>query len=135
MKGKAVFTPEEATLIKTTIDACREAGRYSNQDLRDTLRKVYKFYISDFDRSGEGFTSADFDRQVLIGNIKIEEEPYEALLDALVNFDYESDEAKAKLKDLKKRAANHTFISNDHKQLVLLMLKEVKKRIPEITLN
>lgn len=135
MKGKSVFTPEEAILIKNTIDACREAGRYTNKDKRDTLRKVYNFYISDFDRSRDGFTSADFDYQISIGSIKIEEDPKVTLLYEFVNFDYESDEAQTRFEELTKRVKNHPFISEDYKQFVFMLLKEVKKRLRTMTIN
>lgn len=135
MKGKSVFTPEEAILIKNAINACREDGRYSNRDKRETLRKVYNFYISDFDRSRDGFTSIDFDHQVSIGNIKIEEDPKVTLLHEFVNFDYESDDAQTRFDELAKRVEKHAFVNEDHKQFVFMLLKEVKKRLRSMMIN
>lgn len=135
MKGKSVFTPEEAVLIKSALDQCREAGRYSNKDERDTLRKVHKFYISDFDRSREGFTSKDFDHHISLGNIKIKEDPAVTLLYEFVNFDYDSENAKTKFDELTKRVETHAFISQDHKQFVFMLLKEIKKRLRTMMVN
>lgn len=135
MKGKSVFTPEEAIIIKSNLHACREAGRYAQKDLRDALRKVYSFYISDFDRSRNGFTSADFDYHVSIGNIKIEEDPHVTLLNQLVSFDYESDVAKSNFEELTKKVESHNYISEHHKQLLFGLLKEVKIRIPAMIVN
>lgn len=135
MKGTSVFTPEEAILIKSTLDACREAGRYAQKDLRTSLRKQYKFYISDFDRSLSGFTSTDFDHHVSIGSIKIVEDPHVSLLAEFKNFDYKSDQAKIKFEELTFRVENHTFINEEHKYLHFILLTKLKKHIPEIIMN
>lgn len=135
MKGRSVFTPEEAILIKSTLNACREAGRYSNQDQRNNLRKRYKFYISDFDHSLSGFTSVDFDYQVSIGNIKIEDGADVNFATAFVNFDYKSDRIQDRFEKLAYQVENHTYISKDHKEMLVAMLKEVKKRIHEMIVD
>lgn len=135
MKGRSVFTPEEAIIIKSKLDACREAGRYSNKNFRGSLRKLYEFYISDFDRTREGFSSSTFDYHVSIGNIKIVEDAHTTLLADFENFDYKSDHARRRFEDLTYRVENHTCINEEHKKLLNDLLKEVKKRIPGMVAN
>lgn len=135
MKGRSVFTHEEAIIIKSKLDACREAGRYSNKDFRGSLRKLYDFYISDFDKSRDGFSSSTFDHHVSIGNIKILEDDHATLLADFENFDYKSEHAKRRFEDLTYRVENHTYINEEHNKLINGLLKEVKKRIPGINLN
>lgn len=129
MKGSSVFTPEEAIIIKSKLDACREAGSYSNKDFRGSLRKLYDFYIPDFDRTREGFSSSTFDHHVSIGNIKIVEDDHATLLADFENFDYKSDQAKRRFEDLTHRVENHIYINEEHKKLLFALLIEVKKRL------
>ncbi|MBB2148793.1 hypothetical protein [Pedobacter gandavensis] len=135
MKGRSVFTHEEALIIKSKLDACREDGRYSTRDFRGFLRKQYDFYISDFDRSRSGFSSSTFDHHVSIGNIKIVEDDHATLLADFENFDYNSNHAKRRFEDLTHRVKNHIYINEEHKKLSIALLKEVKTRIPGMNLN
>lgn len=72
MKGKNIFTKAESVQIKEHLKALAEAGRYAQKDIRVQLRTENNFYISDFDHSRKGFSSADFDRLVAEGLIRIE---------------------------------------------------------------
>lgn len=72
MKGHRKFLSQEAISIRRILAELRFADRNTQKRLREMLRKNYKFYISDFDRSRKGFTAADFDCLIESGEIEIE---------------------------------------------------------------
>ncbi|GMG94617.1 hypothetical protein ACUXAV_006134 [Cupriavidus metallidurans] len=71
MKGKSVFSPAEAELVRELLHKVRRADRDEQKKLRNRLRKDVGFYISDFTRSNAGFTEAYFNSLVERGTIKI----------------------------------------------------------------
>lgn len=73
MKGLSSFSSAEADAIRACLRELRNADRLEQKTLRDTLRKTYRFYITDFDISGKGFTEADFNALVRSGRVTIGE--------------------------------------------------------------
>ena len=71
MKGKDRFNPDEAGTIRDLLSEVRCADRRRQKELRRILRQTYRFYITDFDRSGLGFTASDFDALVANGRVTI----------------------------------------------------------------
>jgi len=69
MKGKEEFSANEADSIRSLLREIRKTEREQQKKLRETLRKKFRFYITDFDSSSRGFTASDFD--TLIGNGQI----------------------------------------------------------------
>ena len=72
MKGHRKFPSQEVISIRRILSELRMTNRNTQKQLREVLRKDYKFYVSDFDRSRKGFTVADFDGLIESGEIEIE---------------------------------------------------------------
>lgn len=73
MKGENQFSAANAEAIRKTLRKLRNVGRLEQKNLRNTLRDQYKFYITDFDTSGTGFTESDFNRLIEKGTIIVQE--------------------------------------------------------------
>ena len=71
MKGKDEFSVDETESIRNLLHQIRKARRDQQKMLRETLRKKYRFYITDFDNSNSGFTANDFDELIRNGRIRI----------------------------------------------------------------
>lgn len=67
------FSKDEADQIREILRKVRRAGKNEAKSLRGKLRRKYGFLISDFSTDGEGFTASDFDEQVRLGIIRVEE--------------------------------------------------------------
>lgn len=137
MKGKSIFTLEEAKQIKIKLDECANAGRYNDMRFRVSLTSKYRFFISDFEKSRKGFSSSDFDHHVSIGNIKIEDEQsaISILANKFVNFDYESDQVQDRFQELTQRVKSHESSCEDYTRLLFALLNDVKNRIPGMIVN
>jgi hypothetical protein len=68
MKGRSRFSDSEAALIRQRLHQLRSAPRERQKVIRSGLRRR-GFYITDWDRSGKGFTLVGFD--ALLGNGRI----------------------------------------------------------------
>ena len=73
MKGHRTFRNEEVSSIRRILTELRSTDPNTQKRLRNRLRDNYNFYISDFDRSGKGFTDIDLDRLINIGEIEIKD--------------------------------------------------------------
>ena len=71
MEEKQCFSKIQARQIRALLDEKCEAERSKQKVIRDKLRREYRFYITDFDTSYSGFTSAKFDQLIENGNICI----------------------------------------------------------------
>jgi len=77
MKGKSVFSCQEAKVIRKILKELQQVRDVEQPDhkqqkrIRDQLREEGEFYISDFDKSGRGFTVDDFDSMIETGRIII----------------------------------------------------------------
>ena len=71
MRGENCFSVADANKIRQLLKELRQADRTEQKKLRDVLRGKYRFYITDFDTSGSGFTVTDFDNLVNRGRITI----------------------------------------------------------------
>ena len=72
MKGRRSFSEQEAKNIRRLLAEVRRADRSGQKLLRNTLRRGFGFYISDFGTGGSGFDATDFDRLVAKGVIRIQ---------------------------------------------------------------
>ena len=70
MKGRDIFSREEAAQIKDLLDKKIKSG--NQKSLRDKLRKI-GFYSDDFKRIASGFTPEDFDDLVRTKRISVSE--------------------------------------------------------------
>jgi hypothetical protein len=70
VKGKTVFTAEEAKQIRALLDNKGTVYRADQKKARSQLRKL-GFFITDFVGSPDSFGVVDFDGLVKSGRIKI----------------------------------------------------------------
>jgi hypothetical protein len=70
VKGKHVFSHQEADRIRILVSKTRSANRDQQKRLRQQLRDMH-FFISDFPRPSSGFTVQDFDEHVRKGRIEV----------------------------------------------------------------
>jgi hypothetical protein len=61
MNGEKEFTIKEAAIIKQLLATIRKSDREIQKLIRNELRLVHRFYISDFTTSRKGFTPNDFE--------------------------------------------------------------------------
>lgn len=71
MKGKRIFSTGQDKEIMRLLINLRKADRPSQKRIRDTLRDVLGFYITDFTRSSKGFTVDDYTQLKKTGEITI----------------------------------------------------------------
>lgn len=71
MKGRTVFTREEAAAIRQLLQRKVQVDRDEQKKIRRKLRNGFRFRISDFDKTYSGFGSDDFDRLIELGTIQI----------------------------------------------------------------
>lgn len=67
---RSTFSRDEAARIRSLLDEIRRVDRPRQKRLRGELR-ASGFYITDYDQSNEGFTSADFDALIGRGTILV----------------------------------------------------------------
>ena len=73
VKGRDRFTAGEAEAIGDVLRKLRcSEDRNEQKKLRRILRRHHCFYITDFDRSGAGFTTADFENLIQLGTITVD---------------------------------------------------------------
>jgi hypothetical protein len=71
LKGKDRFTEDEVAEIRLTLQQVRRSDRDDQKQLREALRRKYRFYISDFTASKRGFTAEDFEALVESGRVTV----------------------------------------------------------------
>ena len=69
MKGKNEFTKNETETIKSLLINVRQSDHKTQKLLRNELRDVHSFYISDFTNSKKGFSVEDFENLLIVKRI------------------------------------------------------------------
>lgn len=70
MKGRAAFSTSEIQRIEVTLRDCARVAPSRRGRLLDTLRRHYRFYVSDYARGGR-LTADDFERLLAQGVIRV----------------------------------------------------------------
>ncbi len=71
MKGRKIFSHDEAETIRQLLRRKVQAERNEQKKIRSKLRNDLRFNITDFDEIYSGFGSDDFDRLIELGTIQI----------------------------------------------------------------
>lgn len=71
MKGKDEFSYAESDAIRKILREIRKADRKTQKKLRNLFCRQYEFYISDFERSNNGFTEDGFNELIREGKVRI----------------------------------------------------------------
>jgi hypothetical protein len=71
MKGRATFSANELHGIELTVGQLARSDSRRRRELLATLRRHYRFYVSDFVRRGARLTGDDVERLVAQGVIRV----------------------------------------------------------------
>jgi hypothetical protein len=71
MRGRATFALNELHAIEHTLGEMTRCEGERRRRLQEMLRRQYRFYVSDFARSGTRLTSDEFERLVSQGVIAV----------------------------------------------------------------
>lgn len=72
MKGRNQFTRSEINKLKEILEGKVNASSPKQKPFRDKLRRI-GFYITDFDKSNEGFTKEKLEELIGIGIITVKD--------------------------------------------------------------